>query len=242
MTEFEWPSVTLDVIELSRGRHKSGADGMSPMEAAAWLAGERHSDHPDCTCPVIAAYVRRISDWASDEQRQQLGAFLPRLIGSRSAEHMAHRGEYFARQAVTVFLPLMYNELERPEIALQLHKLPINATMMELHNTACNLRRCYGAGLAAVATDDAIYAIGNAMASFSTSAAAAVGRCALAAYDALSAVAARKHRKSGRQKLWLAALAALDGALAIGPAGPATLTPDMIERLKAYRELSQQSA
>jgi hypothetical protein len=242
MTKFEWPPVTLDVIELSRGRHKSAAEGMSAMEAAAWLAGEKHSDHPDCTCPVIAAFVNRISDWAYDEQRQQLRTFLPRLIGSRSAEHMAHRGEYFARQAVTVFLQLMYDQLERPEIVLQLHKLPIDATMMELRKTACNVRLCYGAGLAAVATNDAIYAITNAMTSYSTGAAAGAGRCALAAYDALSVVAARKYRKSCRQKLWQAALAALDGALAIGQAGPATLTPAMIERLKAYRELSQQSA
>jgi hypothetical protein len=212
------------------------------MEAAAWLAGERHSDHPDCTCPVIAAYVRQIGNWASDEQRQQLRFFLPKLIGSRSAEHMAHRGEYFARQAVTVFLPLMYDQLERPEIALQLHKLPIDATMMELRKTACNVRLCYGADLAAVATNDAIYAIGNAMASYSTNAAAGAGRCALAAYDALSAVAARKYGKSGQQKLWQAALAALDGALAIGPAGDGSLAPDMIERLKAYWKLSQQGA
>jgi hypothetical protein len=40
-----------------------------------------------------------------------------------------------------------------------------------------------------------------------------------------------------KHKLWNAALAVLDGALQIGPAGPATLTPAMIERLKAYGQL-----
>jgi hypothetical protein len=155
---------------------------------------------------------------------------------------MVRRGQYLARQAVSVFLPLMYDELQRPEIAAQLRKLPIDATLIEASNTVCNVRRCYGAGRAAVATDDAIYAIGNAAASYSTTAAAAVGRVVLAAYNALSAIATKKHRKSARQKLWEAALAALDGALNIGPSGPATLTPDMIERLKAYRTLHQKGA
>ena len=40
---------------LAHGAHDSPADGLCAMEAAAWLAGEPHSDHPACVSPVIAA-------------------------------------------------------------------------------------------------------------------------------------------------------------------------------------------
>jgi hypothetical protein len=42
------------------------------MELTAYLAGERHSDHPACACPVLAAFVRRVNDasaWPSDAAR-----------------------------------------------------------------------------------------------------------------------------------------------------------------------------
>lgn len=41
--------------ELESGNHDAGG-GMCAMEAAAWIAGEPHSDDPKCVCPIIAAF------------------------------------------------------------------------------------------------------------------------------------------------------------------------------------------
>jgi hypothetical protein len=234
MMNTELQDATLDAIKLDKGRHKSVAEGMCVMEATAWLAGEKHSDGPLSACPVLGAYLRPLSDNATFSQRQDLLPFIPRLIGSTSKRYMNRRAQYLVRQAVTVFLPLMYKELQRPEIAAPLHKLPADATIRELYNAARSARQCIGAGRAGAANDEVIYAIKTVAASYSTVAAAAIGDVPLAADKALSAIATKKRRRSARQQLWQAALAALDGALAIGPAGPATLTPDMIERLSAY--------
>jgi hypothetical protein len=227
------------------------------MEAVAWLAGERHSDRPDCTCPVIAAYVSRIADWASDEQRQQLRAFLPRLIGSRSKKHLLPRTEYLVRQTVIVFLPLIYDELQQVEIAAELRATPADATMSQLRNAIRNAtQRFYNATACAAAAADAtaetiVYAKQAANINAAAEAYAATGKdaeylaivTAVYIFQYMSIVAADAIvRRAGRQKFWAAALAALDGALAIGPAGPVMLTPDMIERLKAYWKLSQQDA
>jgi hypothetical protein len=243
---------------------------MSPIEAAAWLAGERHSDHPECVCPVIAAYVRPISDWASYYQRQALREFLPRLIGSRSVEHLVPRAEFLVRQAVTVFLPLMYDELKQTKIAANLRALSGGATLKQLRESILIARRLFFAvdnvvpavaaawPYAAAAAERASCAIGAirlAGTDFATAASAYAAAYAAANAAAIvadvvgqiaTAISAYAYAdkeiimapcEDARQQLWEAALTALDGALAIGPAGPVMLTPDMIERLKTYQRL-----
>ena len=39
-------------VPLKKGAHSSPDAGMCALEAAAWIAGEPHSDHPECVCPV----------------------------------------------------------------------------------------------------------------------------------------------------------------------------------------------
>ncbi|WP_344829386.1 hypothetical protein [Nonomuraea dietziae] len=39
---------------LSRGRHRNPRKGACFMELASYLAGERWSDHPACTHPLLA--------------------------------------------------------------------------------------------------------------------------------------------------------------------------------------------
>jgi hypothetical protein len=55
------------------------------MEAIAWLAGERHSDHPVCACPVIGAFVRSWNDALETgaERDRLLKPLLPLVIGTR---------------------------------------------------------------------------------------------------------------------------------------------------------------
>jgi hypothetical protein len=53
------------------------------MEFASFLAGERWSDHPSCTHPLLAQLARRVNDLISDEGRQQLVPLIPLVVGRR---------------------------------------------------------------------------------------------------------------------------------------------------------------
>lgn len=57
---------------------------MCAMEMVAWLAGEAHSDEPECACPVMAALVRACNDAMTDHARNvHLRPLVPLLVNSR---------------------------------------------------------------------------------------------------------------------------------------------------------------
>ena len=68
---------------LSRGRHRSPRRGACFMEFASFLAGERWSDHPACTHPLLAQLARRVNDLIGDAGRQQLVPLIPSVVGRR---------------------------------------------------------------------------------------------------------------------------------------------------------------
>jgi hypothetical protein len=98
----------LDQFPLRHGAHSSPADGMCAMELVAWLAGEPHTDEPECTCPVIAAYVRAVNDAIpTDVQRERLlRPLVPHLIRTRgtAADEQA-RGFVVVSAMVHEFVP-----------------------------------------------------------------------------------------------------------------------------------------
>jgi hypothetical protein len=51
------------------------------MEFASLLAGERWSDHPACTHPLLAAVARHVNDYSSDAGRSRLVSLIPSVIG-----------------------------------------------------------------------------------------------------------------------------------------------------------------
>ena len=51
------------------------------MELASFLAGERWSDHPACTHPLLAALARDVNDYTSDAGRGRLAGLIPSVIG-----------------------------------------------------------------------------------------------------------------------------------------------------------------
>jgi uncharacterized protein (DUF2384 family) len=65
---------------LSRGRHRNPKRGACFMELASYLAGERWSDHPACTHPLLAALARLVNDNTSDESRAKLVGLVPSII------------------------------------------------------------------------------------------------------------------------------------------------------------------
>ena len=52
------------------------------MEAVAWLAGEKHSDHPACVSPVIGAFCRTWNDQLDEAGRQRLKPYIARVVGT----------------------------------------------------------------------------------------------------------------------------------------------------------------
>ena len=69
---------------LSRGKHRSPRKGACFMELASYLAGERWSDHPRCTHPLLASVARLVNDLTSDGQRSRLAGLIPCVIGMTS--------------------------------------------------------------------------------------------------------------------------------------------------------------
>lgn len=72
-------------LRLMKGAHNSPDSGMCVMEAVAFVAGERHSDSPECASPMIASFLRAWNDSVSDEKRQELLPYVERLVNSRGA-------------------------------------------------------------------------------------------------------------------------------------------------------------
>src|SRR5215472_4270366 len=66
---------------LSRGKHRGPRQGACFMELASYLAGERWSDHPACTHPLLAALARDVNDYTSDAGRAWLAGLVPSVIG-----------------------------------------------------------------------------------------------------------------------------------------------------------------
>lgn len=85
-------------IDLKSGSHSSRERGVCAMEAAAWLAGEPHSDKPQCACPIIGAFVIAWNDaLPTDADRNRLlKPLIPRLVGSRSTKAVEKRRSYLA--------------------------------------------------------------------------------------------------------------------------------------------------
>ena len=57
---------------LSRGKHRRSAKGACVMEYASYLAGEKWSDHPACTHPLLAELARQVNDFISDETQTDI--------------------------------------------------------------------------------------------------------------------------------------------------------------------------
>ena len=81
------PSPVPDGIPvLSRGRHRTPRRGACFMELASVLAGERWSDHPSCTHPLLGQLARQVNDNTSDEGRQALAPMIPSVVGRHGNE------------------------------------------------------------------------------------------------------------------------------------------------------------
>jgi len=81
------------------------------MEMASYLAGERWSDHPSCTHPLLAELARSVNDATSDAARQHLAPMIPDVVGLRPDEPRV--GPAIARLAATAALAVSAASTQR---------------------------------------------------------------------------------------------------------------------------------
>jgi hypothetical protein len=96
---------------LSRGKHRSPRKGACFMEFASLLAGERWSDHPACTHPLLAAVARQVNDLTSDAGRARLAELIPSVIGLTGDD--PHIDAQIALGAARLALPVAAAERQR---------------------------------------------------------------------------------------------------------------------------------
>ena len=70
-------------VRLTAGGHSSPREGVCVVELASLIANEEFSDRPQCVCPVIGAFLRGWNDRAPYAERQRLGPYAERIVGSR---------------------------------------------------------------------------------------------------------------------------------------------------------------
>src|SRR4051812_640023 len=69
---------------LARGKHRRPRNGACFMELASFVAGERWSDHPSCTHPLLASLPRLVNAPTSDAGRAPLPPLAPDVTGPPS--------------------------------------------------------------------------------------------------------------------------------------------------------------
>ena len=65
--------------------HRGIGPKMCTLEQLSYVAGEGHSDSPECACPVLSAFVRALNDRLPHGQRQELSRYVRLLYGTRGS-------------------------------------------------------------------------------------------------------------------------------------------------------------
>ena len=206
------------VTALSSGAHSAPNGNFEAciMEAAAFVAGERWSDHPGCTCPVIGAFMRGWNDGLpSDEDRTRLLLpFVPAIVGTKGSEALEERRSLMAADwLVRVHTPVWLRLAGLKDQAATLEALPEITSLAQAPSLRGPLEAvCKHAAAAWAAARAAAWAAAGAAAG-----AAAVDAARAAARDAARAVAWDAAWVAARAAAWVAARDAA-GAAAVDAA------------------------
>lgn len=80
----------LQYIDLMTGQHRRRSDGVCATEAAAWMAGEPHTDAPKSICSTLASIFRDWNDRLELPDRNRiLKPMLPQLLRSNRGPEAA---------------------------------------------------------------------------------------------------------------------------------------------------------
>jgi hypothetical protein len=115
------------------------------MEFASLLAGERWSDHPACTHPLLAAVARHVNDSTSDAGRPRLADLIPSVIGLTGQDLQIDAS--IALRSATLALPVVAAERQR---VLAVSVLASERVLAELDGRPVGLQEQSRAALAQV--------------------------------------------------------------------------------------------
>ena len=178
----------LDTLRLSEGAHRDLESGACIMEAVAYIAGEKWSDHPACACPVISSFLRSWNDGLPDADRDRLlKPLVLQLIDTKSTAAVEERRSYLALDwLVRVFTPKWLDLV--PSLA------PHALALRNLEDIV-DMAAAVAAGTPVRAARDAAWA-------------AAGDAAGAAAWDAAGAAARDAARDAASAAAWAAAVAA----------------------------------
>ncbi len=206
-------------LNLKSGSHNPNST-FCVMEAVAYVAGEPWSDHPECACPVISAFLRSWNDsLPTDADRNQLlKGLVPRLVGTKASKETEQKraimaSDWFIRFHLPAWLRLAgLNEQAEliasfPEIT-DFTKCPSLQPALEAIRKDSAAAWAAGDAALAAAGDAAVAAAGDAaLAAAGDAARAAAGDAAWAAAWAAAVAAAGKKLAPVVAKLQQSALA-----------------------------------
>ena len=101
------------------------------MELASYLAGERWSDRPACTHPLLASVARHVNDHTSDAGRPRLAPLIPSVIGLTSDD--PRLDARIALLCATTALPVVASERQR---VMAISVLAAQRALVELDGAA----------------------------------------------------------------------------------------------------------
>jgi len=93
-----------DDIELVRGAGRRKRGQLCIMSFVAYLAGERHTDHPRTASPFLRNFAIQLNDGVGAELRRDLKPFAPRIIGSNDGRDY-ERAAMAVKMAMDEVLP-----------------------------------------------------------------------------------------------------------------------------------------
>jgi hypothetical protein len=195
-------------IVLQTGAHRSLDDGGCVMEFAAWVAGEPHSDHPQCVSPVLAIFLRDWNDALDDATRQRLVPYAIAAVGTNTGQtHEETRAWLALDWLIRVYTPAW---LRLAGLVPEARTLEATARIVDAVTCRAVQRPLDAAGAAARAAARA--AAGDAAWAAAWAAARAAARDAAgdAAWAAAWAAARAAARDAARAAAWAAARAALE--------------------------------
>lgn len=138
---------------LSRGKHRNPRRGACFMELASYLAGERWSDRPGCTHPLLASAARHVNDHTSDAGRPRLAPLIPSVIGLTSDD--PRLDARIALLCATSALPVVASERQR---VMAISVLAAERALADLTGTTTPELSERGARALALAPDAAAWA------------------------------------------------------------------------------------
>lgn len=210
--------------ELAYGSHANPNDGRCAMEWVAYLAGEPHSDSPQCVSPVLRTFGISLNDRMPREWRQKLRPYLARMIGTAGDRHDPERVYVLQDWTVRTVVAKAFEVANLDDEAQRLRTLApvVDAATVSAANAAADVAR-----RAAVRAGDG----GGAEAVLAAAAANAAqhGKRATASHSAVAAAAHAANAAMYVQlpSIWQSALETLDKLL---PTEAIDLPTDIAER------------